>query len=150
MAVKLIIAGSRTVYPSVDQIDIEVLKLPIWEGITPDIARLKEVVSHVVSGRSPGGGADEAGELWAEARGIEVIPIPITDEDWEKHGRYLGPKMRNRRVADVGDIALIWWDCSSGGSADLSIRLQVRGKPQVVVPMKANRQPTRGKRRRQA
>ncbi len=52
MPAKLIIAGSRTLYPSVEAIDTEVLRLPIWGDIQPDIARVGEVVSMVIGGHS--------------------------------------------------------------------------------------------------
>lgn len=147
MAVKLIIAGSRTVYPTFEQIDADVLRLPIWGDITPDIARIGEVVVQVIGGRSPGGGADDAGEAWAIARGLPFHPEPITDEDYRVHGKYLGPKMRNRRMANIADIALIYWNGHSGGSADICIRMQARGKPTLVIPIKSTRKPKRqGKR----
>lgn len=143
MAVKLIIAGSRTVDPSIAEIDAEVLKLPIWGDRAPDIGRIGEAVSLVISGRSPGGGADAAGERWAAARGITVHIEPITDEDVRRWGKYLAPKMRNRRMAELGDYGLLFWDAKSSGTPDMCIRLVVRRKPVEVVPTKAVRQSTR-------
>lgn len=142
MPIKLIIAGSRTLYPTPEEIDAEVLKMPIWGDATPDIARVREVISMVVSGRSPGGGTDIAGEDWATARGIPIHAEPITDEDWKRWGKYLGPKIRNARMAEVGDAGLIWWDGKSNGSTDMAMRLKIRSKPYEVVPMKPRkRQP---------
>ncbi len=143
---KLIIAGSRSLHPTDDQIDAEILRLPIWGEIPPDIARVREVISLVVSGRSPGGGADLCGERWAKARGIEVHPEPITEADIRRYGKFLAPKVRNSRVAEVGDIALIFWDGISNGSTDLNMRMTLRRKLVEVVPMR--RPKGGGKRRR--
>lgn len=136
---KLIIAGSRSLHPTDEQIDAEVLRLPIWGEIPPEISRVREVISLVVSGRSPGGGADACGERWAKARGIEVHPEPITDADVRRYGKFLAPKVRNSRMAEVGDIALIFWDGISNGSTDMVTRMTLRKKVVEVVPMRRPR-----------
>lgn len=122
------------------------MKLPIWGEIPPDIARVREVISLVVSGRSPGGGVDSCGERWAQARGIEVHPEPIADVDVRRYGKFMAPKVRNSRMAEVGDVALVFWDGISNGTTDMVTRMTLRRKVSEVVPM---RRP-RGRRRRQA
>lgn len=143
MPIKLIIAGSRTLYPTPEEIDAEVLKMPIWGDITPDIANVREVIGMVVSGRSPGGGTDLAGEDWATARGIPIHAEPITDEDWRRWGKYIAPKVRNARLCEVGDAALCFWDHQSNGTTDTVTRMVVRHKLVEVVPMR----PKKGQRR---
>jgi len=176
MAVKLIIAGSRTVDPTDEVITAEVLKLireiseipgshesheipgrDLTEGQTEISQRfplsvqevtamLKSEISHVVCGESPGGGADASGKRWARSFGIEVISEPITAEDVRRWGKYVAPKVRNRRVAEQGDLALVFWDGQSNGATDLVTRMVLRGKRVEVVPSK----PVRKRRARPA
>lgn len=139
LVVKLIIAGSRSLHPTDEQIDAEILKLPIWGEISPDVARVREVIALVVSGRSPGGGVDACGERWARDRCIEVHPEPITDADVRRYGKFMAPKVRNSRMAEVGDVALVFWDGISNGSTDMVTRMTLRRKPVEVVPMRRPR-----------
>lgn len=125
---KLIIAGSRTVFPSLEEIDAAVAGACKALGITPADITL------VIEGEADG--ADAAGKAWALARGYTLHKEPITPEDWKKHGRYLAPKMRNRRMAQRGDFAVVFWDGTSGGSADMVARMVVRGKRVFVAPCK--------------
>lgn len=123
----VIIAGSRTVSPTVEEIDAAILKL--------DPSRLLWVPAdwtEVVCGMAPG--ADLAGRAWAEARGKQVFREPITTEDIRVHGKYLGPRMRNRRMSQRADAALIFWDGVSGGSSDMCARMVARDKPVRVIP----------------
>lgn len=121
---KLIIAGSRSVYPTPSEIDAA------FDGLI----FVAEDVTMVVSGKAEG--ADTAGEAWAELRRIPVAPFPITTEDAKKFGYKLAPKMRNKRMAEFGDMAIVFWDGISGGSADMVTRMVARDKPVRVVPTK--------------
>ena len=124
----VIIAGSRTVSPEIEEIDEAIGKLR--DERFRDLA----VWSEVVCGCAPG--ADRAGERWAEARKINLHHEPITRQLIERHGKYLAPKMRNRAMAERGDYAIVFWDGTSGGSADMVCRMVARGKPVEVVPWK--------------
>lgn len=124
---KLIIAGSRTVDPTPSEID----------AAFDDLLFVVADVTEVVSGCAEG--ADKAGENWARLRGISIRKFMINDEDRKAVGPKLAPKMRNRRMAEYGDAALIWWDGTSGGSADLAIRMAVRDKPVRVIPARKRR-----------
>jgi hypothetical protein len=128
----VILAGSRTVSPTVEQIDACIAQLdPVgllwnpaeWEVIVCGMAR----------------GMDLAGKAWAEARGKRALPMPITDEHVRRWGKYLAPKMRNRDMAEVADGALLWWDAASGGTADMCIRMVARDKPVRVFPWQRRR-----------
>jgi hypothetical protein len=112
--VKLVIAGSRTVSPTIEDID----------------AALTEVIC------GDAAGADTCGALWARSRGIPLHHEPVTQDDYAQHGRYMGPKMRNRRMAERGDALLAFWDGTSGGTADMVTRMVARDKPVRVVPYK--------------
>lgn len=135
MPIKLIIAGSRTVDPSVAEIDAELFKLELgWADRPRTVEVFRELISEVICGCA--GGADKAGRRWAEAREIPVHPEPITEEDIRQWGKYVGPRMRNRRMAQRGDVAVIFWDGESGGSADMCTRMVARRKFVEVVPTK--------------
>lgn len=141
---KLIIAGSRTVEPSIEDIDREVAELVArFRGRPGDPA---ELITEVVSGGATG--ADRAGEAWAKHRGIALHVERITDEDVQRHGKYLAPKMRNRRMAERGEIALVFWDGESGGSADMCTRMVARRKLAIVVPTR--KRPARGRGQRES
>lgn len=138
--IKLIIAGSRTVSPTLADIDRAVRSFVENElGLEIDDydnhGGAKSYVDEVISGHA--NGADMAGEECGKARDIHVHREPVTAEDYAMHGRYLGPKMRNRRMAERGTHALIFWDGTSGGSADMCTRMVARGKPVEIVPYKA-------------
>lgn len=135
MPIKLIIAGSRTVDPSVSEIDEELFKLELgWADRPRTVEVFRDLISEVICGGA--GGADKAGRRWAEAREIPVHPEPITEQDIRQWGKYIGPRMRNRRMAERGDVAVIFWDGQSGGSADMCTRMVARRKFVEVVPTK--------------
>lgn len=139
MPVKLVIAGSRGVFPSVGEIDFEVSKLPLpWDGDGDDpegfTRALRRMIVCVVDGGADGG--DYAGFLWAEAHGLPIHPEPITDADVSQRGKYFAPKMRNRRMAEVGDMGLVFWDGQSTGCIDFVARMHLRRKHVEIVPSK--------------
>lgn len=126
----VIIAGSRTVSPTPDEIDAALLKLdPI--GLLWAPSEWSEVVCGMALG------ADLAGKAWAERRGKSVHRDPVTGEDYAAHGRYIAPKIRNRRMAEHADAAVLFWDGWSGGTADMCCRMVARGKPVAVIPLRS-------------
>lgn len=144
--IRLLIAGSRTVDPSDDEITEAASRLVMQAvfgldaPLSPD-RNLSDFIIEVVCGKADG--ADRAGERWAKARGIPVHYEPVTDADRQEHGPYLAPKMRNRRLADRATHGLLWWDCLSGGTPDMFARMHLRGKPARLFPHK--RRPTRAR-----
>lgn len=128
---KLIIAGSRSVRPTPEQIsnEIRLIEKP-WSGTRVDPY---EDIAEVVSGTA--NGADLAGEAWAAECSIPLRRFPA---DWDKHGKVAG-KLRNREMADYADALLAFWDGMSSGTADMVCRMVARGKPVKVVPMKAGK-----------
>lgn len=151
--ISLIIAGSRTVDPSDEEIDRAVLEIVILafniEDSDPDVvertrANLHEYVGEVVCGKADGG--DAAGARWARARGIPVFEDPVTEEDRRRWGPYLAPKMRNRRMAERGTHAVCFWDGTSGGTADMHTRMGARRKPSLVFPTRKRPARRRGQR----
>lgn len=100
---KLVIAGSRTVTPTFEAISEAVIKCCAPD---PERDHPRDFISEVVCGDADG--ADRAGGEWAKSLGIPVWHEPISAEDM-KHGKFIGPRMRNRRMANRGDQAIIWW-----------------------------------------
>jgi len=142
---RLIIAGSRTVSPTIEDIDREAREL-LLDLLAVDSDKPVEFTAHfteVICGDASG--ADSAGAHWARHHGIPLHHEPITREDMAVHGKYLGPKMRNRRMAERGTHLLAFWDGKSGGTADMVCRMVAREKMARVVPFKAaeRRAPTR-------
>ena len=106
---KLIIAGSRTLNPSVKDIGEQVSKFNI--GIT-----------EVVSGGADG--VDSCGEEYALAADQ---PLKIFKADWNKHGKAAGP-IRNKQMAEYADALLLIWDGKSKGSANMKKNMIDLGK----------------------
>lgn len=114
---RLIIAGSRTWQPSIEEIDAAVLN---------EYFAIEPVVSEVVCGLAPG--ADIAGKIWGEHHGIYVKPMPA---DWERLHKRAG-KVRNKAMANYADAAIIFWDEDSNGSTNMHAWMSVVGKPSQV------------------
>ncbi len=126
--ISLIIAGSRTVRPTLADIDAALLLLLAPHSI--EAIKLDDV-TEVISGEAHG--ADTCGREWAIRNKIPVHREPITPEDMA-HGKYLGPRWRNRRMAERGTHLLAFWDGISGGTSDMVCRMVARGKPVRVIP----------------
>lgn len=115
---KLIIAGSRDISPSVSFIQgcIQLFQL---EGVT-----------EVVSGGAKG--VDTIGEIWA-GRCKEYIVTQFL-ADWDTHGKKAGV-LRNKEMAIYADALLLIWDGVSRGSANMRKEMLALGKPvyEVVI-----------------
>lgn len=123
---RIIIAGSRTVDPSIDDIDRAI------RAIDPGLLLWRpDDWTEVICGKAKG--ADLAGARWARAKGKTVHEEPITAADVKRWGKYLAPKARNHRMAVRADAALIFWDRKSGGSADMAARMLLLQKSVRVI-----------------
>jgi len=60
-------------------------------------------------------GADTLGAKWAQHYGLEVTYMPA---DWKAHGKAAGP-IRNRAMAEIGDVLLAFWDGKSTGTKSM-------------------------------
>ena len=73
-----------------------------------EIRKEHEIV--IVSGAASG--ADAIGERYAKENGFAVERYPA---EWKKYGRRAGP-MRNRKMAEVSDYVICFWDEKSRGT----------------------------------
>ena len=117
---KLIIAGSRTIYLFEDQICALLNSKNIQE------------VTEVVCGMAYG--MDQAGLDWADNYKIPVKPFPA---DWDKYGKSAG-HIRNKEMADYADALLVVWDGKSRGSKNMKENMLKLNKPVYEVVLKGN------------
>ena len=93
-----------------------------------DYALLRSFCDRVLNDYTPtiqvvsGGafGADALGERYAREHGYPVKRFPA---DWEKHGTAAGP-IRNREMAENGDVLVAFWDLHSRGTASMIYEAQ--------------------------
>lgn len=116
--IKLIIAGSRNIDLSVEEMDKALESL-----------RGEFNIVEVVSGGARG--VDKSGEYWASEMNI---PIKRMVAKWDDYGKSAGP-LRNRAMAQHGDALLLIWDGVSKGSASMKHEMSKLGKPvfEIVV-----------------
>ncbi len=110
---KMLIAGSRTLSPSIEEIDAQVPR--------------PEKVTAVISGTAAG--VDRAGEKWAAHHGIPVERMPA---DWDRLGKKAG-YVRNEAMALACGCALVFWDGASSGTRHMINLAKAHGKPVKVV-----------------
>lgn len=114
---RLIIAGSR----GWDVTDAEIDAGLGFLGL--DITDPGEVLCGMARG------ADLAGKRWAEAHGI---PVSEYVAHWQTYGKAAG-HVRNKEMAERAHSALIFWDGSSPGSANMAAQMLALGKPVAVL-----------------
>lgn len=109
---KTIIAGSRSITD----------RATIWKAIS----NCGHDISEVVCGDARG--VDEMGAAWAFENCVPVVYFPA---DWIKHGKGAGP-IRNEQMASYAQAAIVIWNGTSRGSADM-IRRAIKHKLQLYV-----------------
>jgi hypothetical protein len=121
---KVIIAGTR--YKDADQ------KNPFddYALIVEAVERSGFKITEVVSGCAIG--TDRLGEQWAKANNIPVKEMPATPHDWHQYGKRAGP-MRNKRMAEYADAAIVVWDGKSPGTRNMVENMIRRKKPYYVA-----------------
>ena len=125
MSCSLLIAGSRSLFPTLGEIDLAVAEMRVdWHW---------GYVEEVVSGCAPG--VDRAGEAWARARGYKLRQCPAR---WDELGKIAG-KVRNGEMAAIATAAIVFWDGVSNGAADMVTRMVAREKAVHVVEMQPAR-----------
>lgn len=111
---KLIIAGSRSINPSMDK-------------ILHHLMQFKLVPTEIVCGGCVG--VDTAG---AQLALNYNLPIRYFYPNWDKWGLKAGP-YRNEEMAHYGDALLLFWDGKSRGSASMKREMEKLKKPVYLV-----------------
>lgn len=91
-------------------------------------------ITEVISGGALG--VDQLGERWAETCNIPITKMYINQEGWSQLGKRAGP-LRNRRMAEYADCAVILWDGKSRGTKNMIAEMQRLSKPYylyMVIP----------------
>jgi hypothetical protein len=114
---KIIIAGGR---------DLRVSPLFIRDKLQSHGIRVNDI-THVISGKCRG--VDTTGEEFAKNHGIQIIECPAK---WKIHGTKAGP-IRNREMAQIGDLLLLIWDGKSRGSGGMKREMKALDKPVLEV-----------------
>lgn len=112
---KLIIAGSRTLYPHYRFI-----------ANTLDMFGLTSFDEIISGGAS---GVDGAGEVFASEMDIN---LKIFQADWNEHGKAAGP-IRNKQMVEYADALLLIWDGTSRGSKNMKETMLKFNKPVYEV-----------------
>ena len=115
---KLIIAGSRNLHPTFEELQEYLYSISIEYRI-----------DEIVSGHS--GGVDLAGEAWSRKvlkKSATLFPYP------SEHGKRGGP-IRNRQMGEYADAALVLWDGKSRGAANMAQVMFQLGKPLWVFTL---------------
>lgn len=113
---KVIIAGSRNLNPSITDIDSA-------------LAETGWTIRQVISGTAKG--VDRRGEAWSIARKVELIRMPA---NWNLYGNAAG-FIRNEEMANAADALLAFWDGKSPGTADMIEKMNRCNKPVHIVRM---------------
>lgn len=106
---KVIVAGTRTFN------DYDNLKEILKAGY--DIENLE-----IVSGGARG--ADKLGERFAHEHDL---PLKIFPADWNRYGKPAG-MIRNKQMAEYADVAVVFWDGRSKGTANMIKQMCTLGK----------------------
>lgn len=81
----------------------------------------------IVSGHATG--ADALGERFAAENNLDCELYPA---DWKSHGRAAGP-IRNKKMAEVADALIAFWDGESKGTANMIKLAKEHGLKTAVV-----------------
>lgn len=101
---KVVIAGSR---------GLQNREAEIRGRIASILSTLKIKPTEIVSGKAIG--PDQTGETFARMFSIPIKEMPA---DWTTHGKAAGP-IRNRKMAEYGDMGIVFWDGESPGSLNM-------------------------------
>lgn len=115
---KLIVAGIRSVK------DYETIKTAIDKLVSEGLA-----VTAIIEGTAKG--VDCLASRYAIEHEIENIRVPA---EWKVFNKGAG-SVRNRKMAEMGDMLLAFWDGSSRGTLDMIKAAKKKGIPVRVVYM---------------
>jgi len=113
--VKLVIAGTRY-FDNYDLLKEEIDKFCNFNN-----------VEEIISGGSAG--ADTLAHKYALENNIRPN---IFNADWKNLGRSAGP-IRNTKMAENGDVLIVFWDGISRGTKNMMDQMKNRGKPVFCI-----------------
>ncbi len=111
---RIVIAGCRD-YNNYDEAKLYI------DFCLSNIRKEYEII--IVSGCASG--ADAIGERYAEENEFKIEKYPA---DWKRYGRSAGPK-RNKKMAEVSDYVICFWDGESRGTKSMINYAVECGKP---------------------
>lgn len=114
--IKLIVAGSRCVS------DYDIVKSAI-DGLVSKGVNITAIIDGTARG------VDQLASRYANEHGIENIRVPA---EWQLYHRGAGV-VRNRKMAEMGDVLLALWDGSSRGTMNMIKTANSMGLPVTVV-----------------
>lgn len=117
---KIIVAGSRVICNRKLVFDI--------------IGQSKFQIDGVIEGEALG--VDTLGRKWAESKGIEILPFPVTKDEWRRYGKSAGMR-RNERMAKIADALILIWDGTSSGSRNMKELMQGKLIEEHVISVPA-------------
>lgn len=120
---KVVIAGTR--YKDPDN------RIPFddYTLLTKSIERSGYNITEVISGDAIG--VDKMGERWAVTNNIKTTLMPVSSEEWNRLGKRAGP-MRNKRMAEYCDAAIVIWDGKSPGTRNMVNEMIRLDKPYYI------------------
>lgn len=121
--ISLVIFGSRTAFPTFDEIDSAIADLDMQILKAATKRRRLEILCGMARG------ADACGMAWAVHYGVKVRKFPAL---WKEHGRAAGP-IRNEEMAEAATHGLGFWDGASIGTKHMIKCLEKLSKPCHVV-----------------
>jgi hypothetical protein len=113
---KICIAGSRVIFNSRLVFDL--------------LDQTKLGICGVISGMQVG--VDTLGRKWAESKGIQVLPFPVTKDEWKIFGKSAGMR-RNKRMAEIADALILIWNGESSGSRNMKELMQGKLIEETIV-----------------
>lgn len=122
---KLIVAGSRAVT------DYSLVASAIDELVENELS-----ITAIIDGTARG--VDMLASRYAAEHGIENIRVPA---EWKRYGRGAG-RLRNIRMAEMGNVLLALWDGKSSGTKSMIEAAKQRGIPVHIIFCKVNNSTT--------
>ena len=113
---KLVVAGSRNIT------DYDIVK----NGIDT-LVRQGMVITAIIDGTARG--VDRLASRYADENGIENIRVPA---EWKLYHQGAGA-IRNKKMAEMGDVLLAFWDGASRGTQNMINAANARGIPVTVI-----------------
>lgn len=112
---KIIIAGGR--------------EFNDYESLCTEVRRILtgKLDISIISGTARG--ADSLGAKYATACGYNLIQMPA---DWNKYGKAAGYR-RNEEMAQIADMAIVFWDGYSKGSGHMIDIMHNLKKPVEII-----------------